>query len=214
MCDIKKLLCTIFLCSLGLFSVSVQATSVMEVSLDEMLQDSGLVFEGEVVGIKVREFGNHGIQTQVTFEVVDVIKGELKGKKVTLGFMGGVYGDREITVSEMQMPVMHERGIYFVESPERNLVHPLYGWSQGHLKLLRDRNEVDRVTTATGDPVTGMESPAIPGHPVTGVEGMTMKRTGKLSKGAARGLKLGHSRELSTALDKHEFKRQLRARQQ
>ena len=201
MCDIKKLLCTIFLCSLGLLSVSVQATSVLEVSLDEMLQDSGLVFAGEVVGITVREFGNHGIQTQVTFEVVDVIKGKLKGKKITLGFMGGVYGDREITVSEMRMPVMHERGIYFVESPERNLVHPLYGWSQGHLKLLRDSNDVDRVTTAIGDPVTGMES-------------TTMKRSGKLSKGAARGLKLGHSRELSTALDKHEFKRQLRARQQ
>jgi len=201
MCDIKKLFCTLVLCCLGLFSVSVQATSVMEVSLDEMLQASGLVFEGEVVGIKVREFGNHGIQTQVTFEVVDVIKGKLKGKKITLGFMGGVYAGREITVSEMQMPVMHERGIYFVESPERNLVHPLYGWSQGHLKLLRDSGDVDRVTTATGHPVSGLESAA-------------MKHSGKLSKGAARGLKLGHSRELSTALDKHEFKRQLRARQQ
>ena len=196
-----KALCLPLMLALLVHSASIRATSVVEVSVDEMLQDSGLVFEGEVVAIKVREFGNHGIQTQVTFKVVDVIKGKLKGRKVTLGFMGGVYGDREITVSEMQIPVMHERGIYFVESPERNLVHPLYGWSQGHLKLLRDSNDVDRVTTAIGDPVTGMES-------------TTMKRSGKLSKGAARGLKLGHSRELSTALDKHEFKRQLRARQQ
>ena len=169
--------------------------------MEEMLQNAELVFEGKVTAIEVHETVHGMIRTRVTFTVVDVIKGNLKDDSITLGFMGGESRGKIVAVSRIQLPELNERGIYFVESPGRNQVHPLYGWSQGHLKLLRDRNDVDRVTTAIGDPITGLESTA-------------MQRSGKLSKGSARGLKLGHSRELSTALDKHEFKRQLRARLQ
>ena len=195
-----RTLASVALVAGAVFGTVVQATSVSEVTVKEMLQNAELVFEGKVTAIEVHETVHGMIRTRVTFTVVDVIKGNLKDDSITLGFLGGESKGKRVTVSRMQLPELNERGIYFVESPGRNQVHPLYGWSQGHLKLLRDSGDVERVTTATGHPVSGLESAA-------------MKRSGKLSKGAARGLKLGHSGELSTALDKHEFKRQLRARQ-
>ena len=178
----------------------LHATSVVEVTMEEMLHNSALVFEGRVIDVKVREHGDHSIQTRVTFEVVDVIKGDVKGKKITLGFLGGEMVGRKLSVSNMHMPELYEQGIYFVESPERNLVQPLYGWSQGHLKIETDPAGLERVFTRSGKQVRGIER-------------SNGKRSGKLSHGAARGLLLGDPGDAAAALDKQDFKRLLRAMQ-
>ena len=174
------------------------ATSVVEVTMEEMLQNSALVFEGRVIAVKVRENGSHRIWTDITFEVVDVIKGEVEGRNITLGFLGGEVAGRTLSVSNMHMPVLHEQGIYFVESPGRKLVQPLYGWSQGHLRIGKDPGGKERVFTRAG-------------RPVRGIERTNGKRTGELSHGAARGLMLGDPGNDYTALDKRDFKRLLRA---
>jgi hypothetical protein len=181
-------------------STTVHATSVVEVSLQEMLQHSALVFEGRVIDLQVREHGSREIQTLLTFEITDVIKGEVNGRKITLGFLGGTLAGRQVSVSDMQMPALNERGIYFVESPGRNQVHPFYGWSQGHLRLVPDATGTERVVTRSG-------------RPVRGIERISVKRPRGLSKGVARGLILGASTDRSTALDSREFKWLLRAMQ-
>lgn len=185
---------------LAVFASTALATSVIEVTLEEMLQHSALVFEGQVTRVQVHENSRRDIQTRVTFEVIDVIKGEVKGKQLSLGFLGGSLAGRKISVSEMQMPVLNERGIYFVESLQRNQVNPLYGWSQGHLRLEAAPAGTKRVFTRSGRPVRGVE-------PTRG------KRSGRLSNGAARGLLLGEVTDVSSALDHREFKRLLREMQ-
>ena len=195
--------CTLMsLCRAALYTVLVMssttyATSVIEVTLEEMLQNSALVFEGRVVDVQVHENGNRVIQTQITFEIDDVIKGEVQGSKITLGFLGGELAGRKLSVSAMQMPVLHERGIYFVESLQRNQVHPLYGWSQGRLRIEAGPAGTERVLTRSGRPVKGIE------HTNGG-------RSGRVSNGVARGLILGDAAYVSTALDIREFKRLLR----
>ncbi|MGB5177849.1 MAG: hypothetical protein WBP44_03860 [Gammaproteobacteria bacterium] len=188
------------LLSVFVFGSVAQATSVIEVTLEEMLQNSALVFEGRVVDVKVHENGNRVIHTQITFEIDDVIKGAVRGRKITLGFLGGELAGRKLSIADMQMPVLNERGIYFVESPARKQVHPLYGWSQGHMRLEQDPAGTERVVTASG-------------RPVMGVEHTNGKRSGRLSKGVARGLRVGAPDEVSAARDKKEFKRLLRAAQ-
>lgn len=180
------------------FSTFAHATSVVEVSVEEMLRNSALVFEGQVVDVQVRENGNHVIQTLVTFEILDVIKGDVPGGKLTLGFLGGTVAGRRLSVSNMHLPLMHERGIYFVESPARSQVHPLYGWSQGHLLLEEIADGTERVFTRSG-------------RPVTGIQHSDGKRPGGLSSGVARGLVTGDSGDAAAALDSREFKRLLRA---
>jgi len=178
----------------------LHATSVVEVTMEEMLQNSALVFEGRVIDVKVHEHGNSSIQTRITFEVIDVIKGNVKDKKISLNFLGGEVADRKLSVSNMHMPELNEQGIYFVESPERNLVQPLYGWSQGHLKIEKDPVGQERVFTRSGQPVRGIEY-------------TNGKRSGRLSHGAARGLMLGDPGDNPAALGKQDFKQLLRAMQ-
>ena len=179
---------------------AAHATSVVEVTIEEMLQNSELIFEGRVIDVKVREHGDHPIQTRVTFEIIDIIKGDVKGKKITLGFLGGEVAGRKLSVSNMHMPELHEHGIYFVESPGRNLVQPLYGWSQGHLKIKQDPDGQERVFTRSGQPVRGIER-------------TNGKRSGGLSHGVARGLMLDDPGDAAGALGKKDFKQLLRAMQ-
>ena len=176
----------------------VHATSVVEVTMEEMLQHSALVFEGRVVDMKVREDDNGIIQTRVTFEIYEIIKGDANNKKITLSFLGGEVAGRKLSVSNMHTPALNEHGIYFVESPERNLVQPLYGWSQGHFKIKHDAAGKDRVFTRSG-------------RPVRGIEHTNGKRSGRLSRGAARGVLLGDHGDAFNALDKKAFKQLLRA---
>ena len=180
------------------FSTVVHATSVVEVSVEELLRNSALVFEGQVVDVQVRENSKHAIQTLVTFEILDVIKGDVPGGKLTLGFLGGTVAGRQLSVSNMHIPLMHEHGIYFVESTARTQVHPFYGWSQGHLLLEEVADGTERVFTRSG-------------RPVTGIQHSDGKRPGDLSSGVARGLVTGDSGEAAAALDRREFKRLLRA---
>lgn len=193
-------LCRALLFAVFASSPAAQATSVIEVTLEEMLQHSALAFEGQVTRVQVRENSRRDIHTRVTFEIIDVIKGEMTGKKLTLDFLGGALAGRKVSVSNMQMPELNERGIYFVESPVRNQVHPLYGWSQGHLRLEQGAAGTQRVFTRSG-------------RPVSGIEHTNGKRSGQLSNGAARGLILGDATDTSAALDNREFKRLLRAMQ-
>jgi len=190
--------CRNALAAVVVFSTVAHATSVVEVSVEEMLHNSALVFEGQVVGVQVRENGNHAIQTLVTFEILDVIKGNVPGGKLTLGFLGGTVAGRQLSVSNMHMPLMQERGIYFVESPARTQVHPLYGWSQGHLLIEEVADGTGRVFTRSG-------------RPVTGIQQGDGKRSGGLSNGVAWGLLTGDSGDAAAALDSREFKRLLRA---
>ena len=197
---IMMVLCRTVLLAFFVYGSVVHATSVVEVTMEEMLQNSELVFEGRVTDVKVREHGNYPVQTWVTFEILDVIKGKVKGEKITLGFLGGEVAGRKLSVSNMHMPELNEHGIYFVESPGRNLVQPLYGWSQGHLKIEKDPAGQDRVFTRSGQPVRG-------------VERTNGKRSGGPSHGAARGLILGDYSDADGALEKKDFKQLLRAMQ-
>jgi hypothetical protein len=130
------------------------AASVSQVSMDEMLMESQFVFEGKVLSLESEENSPKRIHTYVTFEIQDIIKGEYLSDTITLSFLGGTVGDVTMAVSDMKVPQVGERGIYFVESLERSQVHPLYGWSQGHFLVQPDDTGMERIMTSNEQPVT------------------------------------------------------------
>ncbi|MEZ5584913.1 MAG: hypothetical protein R3F37_21010 [Candidatus Competibacteraceae bacterium] len=98
-------------------SASAFASSVRQVSLNEMTAVCEFIFEGRVIGQQVKTSGDSGtIHTAVTFEVLDVLKGDAVGDTVELLFLGGTHGGRTLKVTDMHLPPIGEKGIYFVES--------------------------------------------------------------------------------------------------
>lgn len=175
------------------------SSSVTEVGLGDMAAASELVFEGRVIGVESSwtEDGR-AIRTTVTFEVLDVLKGSA-GTTVTLNFLGGAIGDLRLSVTDLNLPVPGEKGVYFVETTGQDQVNPLYGWSQGHFLLVRDPSgRGERVLTADARPVMGLER-----------DNVFAKSSG-ISDGVAQGVITGDETVVRDALSREAFKEALR----
>lgn len=144
-----------FALTLCLLTVSpgVFATTVAQLSFDEVVGTAELVFEGRVLAVEARETGPRSIHTFVEFEVLDLLKGEYAAATIELSFLGGRVGNRQLQVSEMQLPEPGETGIYFVESLQDLQLHPLVGWSQGHYLIEQDSNGRAHVQSASHQPI-------------------------------------------------------------
>lgn len=140
---------------IGLLTLSpgLWATTVVQLSFDEVVATAELVFEGRVVAVEARETGPRSIHTFVEFDVLEVLKGDYTGATIELSYLGGRVGNRQVQISEMQVPVAGETGVYFVESLQDRQLHPLVGWSQGHYLIEHDSNGRAHIQSADHQPI-------------------------------------------------------------
>jgi hypothetical protein len=133
------------------------------VSFDQVCHGAELIFEGRVVSKESRLSPTTGNPfTYFTFEIIGVIKGSYTSNTIELGFMGGPKGEYVMFVSDMHMPEMEERGIYFVENLSVQQVHPLYGWHQGHYLVLSDPSgDKEKVVPVQKDPSAMTVAPTV-----------------------------------------------------
>jgi hypothetical protein len=126
--------------SMVAFPFTTLASTILAVSFEDIVQKSELIFEGQVVTQETRRSKHDGAPfTYSTFQVLDVIKGRAPaGGYLTLGFAGGTIDGMTLEVHDFRMPVLNEKGIYFVESMDKELVNPLYGSQQGHYIVVED----------------------------------------------------------------------------
>lgn len=132
---------------------TTSATTIRSMDIDAVARDAELIFEGEVIQHEtLLDNGTGIINTFVTFEVRDVLKGDYQASQLELKFTGGTHDGQVVEVSGLKIPEPGEQGIYFVESTTRNLINPLLGWSQGHF-LITEEGDERVVTTADSEPV-------------------------------------------------------------
>ena len=144
--------------SMSLSGFNLSATTILGMDIDEIANQAELIFEGEVLVRETRQDNNTGIiNTYVTFQISDIVKGEFNGDSIELKFMGGTFQDQTVHVSGLTIPSEGEHGIYFVESLNRDLINPLLGWSQGHFIII-DREREARISTVDHKPVIQVES--------------------------------------------------------
>lgn len=138
------------------------AASVLQITVKEMMDASELVFEGQVVDVvsKLDSDGGH-IHTFVTFQISDLIKGKYSQPKIELSFLGGSAGGLTLEVSDMHLPVLGEKGVYFVETLQHRQVHPFCGWDQGHFVIKTYGDGIQRVRTRNQLRIIGI-APAAP----------------------------------------------------
>lgn len=144
--------------SMSLSGFNLSATTILGMDIDEIANQAELIFEGEVLVRETRQDNNTGIiNTYVTFQISDIVKGEFNGDSIELKFMGGTFQEQTVRVSGLTIPSEGEHGIYFVESLNLDLINPLLGWSQGHFIII-DRDREARISTVDHKPVIRVES--------------------------------------------------------
>jgi hypothetical protein len=188
----------VLLCGLSAVSGTAVATSVRETSMAEMAERSAVIFEGVVVDVRAHRSAHGAIVTAVVFEILDVIKGSVPQRRLTLEFLGGTLPGERQAVAAMRYPEPGEKGIYFAEAIDRPLINPLYGWDQGRF-LIQD----DRVFTADRRPVAE----------VSGTDTAffdTPTRVTAMSTGVARGVRAGDANASVPGLSTPQFKQRIR----
>lgn len=214
--------------TLLLFAGSARATTITELHFSDVVAKASLVFEGRVTGVEARQTSPRMIKTQVTFEVLDVIKGQFNGSELTLSFTGGRVGQRQLQIVDLQIPSIGESGIYFVEDLQKEWVNPLVGWSQGHF-LINEPETQTRQFNASTDPTSTQAAPSAPvtsvvsartittakGRPVTRLESRPSASPAEpmplLAPGAAaRGVQISAASAPATALSVDAFKTRVR----
>ena len=169
-------------------SIASQAASIARVGSEQLVGNAELIFQGQVTERHAVRASTGKIYTYVDFLVVDVLKGELSDNSLRLRFTGGEIDGLGLDAGAI-IPAVGEQGIYFVESVDRKLINPLYGWAQGHFTI-NDKNQVE---AANGDLVTEVVAASSP--------------IAQLSNGVAEGFStsLSRSAAASRALTPEEF---------
>lgn len=133
-----KVLTALWLSLALLLSVRLTlATTILTLGLEELVAESSLIFTGEVQQSSV-SVENDLVYTTVAFAIDELIKGEYAQDVLTLRFLGGESTDVKIDIAGQFIPAPGERGLYFVQDVQRDLVNPLTGWSQGYFPLIED----------------------------------------------------------------------------
>ncbi|GAA6154166.1 hypothetical protein [Pseudoteredinibacter isoporae] len=136
-----------------MISLGAHATSVIQHDMKEVTQLSGLVFQGQVSGLKSYRESNGTIYTEVNFDIHEVIKGDYPSSSITLRYLGGTVDGMTMNVIDSDVPSFGQLGIYFVAKGHENLMHPLSGWGQGHY-VLKKTAAGTRVFSSNGKAIT------------------------------------------------------------
>ena len=203
----SALLSAVLLC---LVSAPALATTVLQLSFPEVVESAEFIFEGHVSKVESIQTGPRSIHTKVTFEIISVIKGTYPDTEISLQFLGGEVDGRRLVVQGMQTPVEGDTGIFFVESLQETLIHPLVGWSQGHFLLETDANGETRVLSAEHAPVTGIAL-AVEPQTDTATENVGDALPVLDDNGAARGVIVDHNAPAESAMSADEFRGQLQS---
>ena len=189
----------------GFYAGVSNASTVLEMSFSQVVEHSELVFEGRVQGVEPRILGDGRIYTFVQFEVFDVVKGAYSDAQIELSFLGGEIDGKGMFVTDMKIPLIGERGLYFVESVSQAQVNPFVGWAQGHylIETLADGSRV--ITTTAHETIVSLAEPE--------TQAPVRSAMNSFSKGKAKGVLVQQRNQLSAlsqAMSVEDFKEAVR----
>ncbi len=189
---------SLFLFIILLLPPLVFAGSVKQLDIDELIEQSELIFQGQVIKQSARwNSTKTDILTDITFRVDDVIVGTYANDELTLSFVGGTVDQMSVTIEGSEMPALNESGVYFVSSTTQLLVNPIVGWAQGHFLTKKDETGTPRMMTQDKAPISGLN--------------MSQPKTKFISDGVATGVTQINSDSFSEAMTLNNFKSLLRA---
>ncbi len=128
---------------------NLPATSVVPPTFDQLVGQAEAIFHGRVTSVHslwVGEGSQRHIDTLVTFEVADAMKGGLE-RSYTIRMFGGTVGDESMGISDAPEFQVGDEDILFVENNGSQVV-PLVGIMHGRFRVVRDENGSEAVLEA------------------------------------------------------------------
>lgn len=147
-------MCALALCC----ALPAHATTYLPVTFDELVTKADVIFVGQVVDVRPYALETRDgeiIKTRVTFSVSDPLYGTSSLVEV-VDFLGGELNGVGMAVADMPTFAVGDRRVMFMRR-ERS-INPIVGFTQGLLRVTRDVNGVDRISTLDGAALSTTES--------------------------------------------------------
>ena len=140
---------------IGVALMRVTATTVIPPTFEQLVRQAELIFQGTVTDVKSfweGEGAQRHIETYVTFQIADNVKGEA-GNSYMIQMLGGTVGDETMLVTDAPKFKVGDRDILFVEHNYDQFV-PLVGIGHGRFHVQRDEETSrDIIVNDEGEPV-------------------------------------------------------------
>src|SRR6266478_3123950 len=135
--------------------VRVSATIVVPPTFEQLVRQAELIFQGSVTDVRSvweGEGAQRHIETYVTFQVGDAIKGNAVGS-YTIQMLGGTVGDDTLVITDAPKFQVGDYDILFVEHNGQQFV-PLVGIMYGRFRVQHDdQTGRDIVLNNEGEPL-------------------------------------------------------------
>lgn len=126
-------------------ALPVQALTAVPRSFDELVQRADTIVIGTAVSARsVRGGDDHSIRTLVSFNELEVLKGEVPSAPFELPLPGGIIGDEAQVYPGAPRLRAGTRYVLFIRGQNSEFL-PLVGAQQGLFRILRDANGRERV---------------------------------------------------------------------
>lgn len=145
----------LLLTSFAIAFTKANASTVIPPTFEQLVQQAELIFQGTVTdsrSVWEGEGGQRHIETYVTFNVEDSVKGQA-GNSYTIRMLGGTVGSETMEITDTPKFRVGDREILFVEHNNDQFV-PLVGINHGRFHVQRDDGTGrDIVFNGEGEPV-------------------------------------------------------------
>ena len=153
-----KIKCLLPLTLIGVAFVNANATTVIPPTFEQLVQQAEFIFQGAVTDVRSvweGEGAQRHIETYVTFQVGDAIKGSSVGT-YTIQMLGGTVGDDTLVITDAPKFQVGDHDILFVEHNGQQFV-PLVGIMYGRFRVQHDEQTGrDIVLNNEGEPVSDL----------------------------------------------------------
>ncbi|MCE1246972.1 MAG: hypothetical protein LWY06_10025 [Firmicutes bacterium] len=141
--------------------VTVLALEAKVMDVDELAKNADIILSGKVIDTTAKwevnpQTGKKNIYTYVTLELIDVVKGKVKGNTYTFRVLGGAIPGERIAQGVVEMPAFKNgRETFLFLHNDKNLYSPVVGFYQGKFNIEIDPSSgIRKIYTDRGAPVT------------------------------------------------------------
>lgn len=125
----KTLLFVAFFAAWGCLS-SAHALVAIEKTFDQLVSEADLILVGTVADLQGKRMNNGAIATHITFDDINIVKGQTAHQTYTLEMLGGTIGREHFEIPGAPTFTLGETYVLFIKG-NRTSMFPLVGATQG-----------------------------------------------------------------------------------
>ncbi|HIB55185.1 MAG TPA: hypothetical protein EYG58_07080 [Nitrospirales bacterium] len=140
------------------WALSIDALVAIEKDFSQLVSEANLILVGTVIDLEGKRLSNGSITTHITFNDLNVVKGQIAYSTYTLEILGGTVGREHFDIPGAPTFTQDETYVLFIKGNSSSMF-PLVGAHQGQFQVRYDHvSKMDVLFNTHNHVITGIDS--------------------------------------------------------